>query len=77
MPNASSRMQTNKEDLLDTICITLDITIELPHLAAIDRLDLSVSNSDIEFLDNGVVLSEALALETANGNIAFKVTQLF
>lgn len=76
MLNATSQMQT-KEDLLDTICITLDITIELPHLAAIDRLDLSVSNSDIEFLDNGVVLSEALTLETANGNIAFKVTQLF
>lgn len=69
-------MQT-KEDHLDTICISLDITIELPHLAAIDRLDISISNSDIEFLDNGVVLSEALALETGNGNIVFKVTQLF
>ncbi|KAI8150251.1 hypothetical protein BJV82DRAFT_14477 [Fennellomyces sp. T-0311] len=57
------------------LCITLDITIELPSFSALDSLSIETSNTTID-VESGMYFPHMMQLKTTDGNITVKVTSL-
>lgn len=61
-------LQPADPDEYERICITLDLSIDVPAGDALDSLHIALPNSNIEVLD-ALTLEDKLALASANGNV--------